>query len=38
MREHGLLAPIRVGRPQGPKGHDGAIRTARVDAMCGALI
>lgn len=30
-REHGLLAPGRVGRPHGPKAHDGTIRTARVD-------
>ena len=35
MREHGLLAPIRIGRPHGPKAHDGTIRTARVDAMWG---
>ena len=35
MREHGLLAPIRVGRPHGPKAHDGTIRTERVDAMWG---
>ena len=36
MREHGLLAPGRVGRPHGPKAHDGTIRTERVDAMWGA--
>ena len=35
MREHGLLAPIRVGRPHGPKAHDGTIRTERVDEMWG---
>jgi putative transposase len=35
MREHGLLAPSRVGRPHGPKAHDGTIRTERVDAMWG---
>jgi putative transposase len=35
MREHGLLAPSRVGRPHGPRAHDGTIRTARVDAMWG---
>jgi putative transposase len=35
MRAHGLLAPSRVGRPHGPKAHDGTIRTARVDAMWG---
>ena len=34
-REHGLQAPGRVGRPHGPKAHDGTIRTARVDAMWG---
>ena len=33
MREHGLLAPGRVGRPHGPKAHDGTIRTERVDVM-----
>jgi putative transposase len=36
MREHELLAPGRVGRPHGPKAHDGTIRTERVDAMWGA--
>jgi putative transposase len=35
-REHGLQAPGRVGRPHGPKAHDGMIRTERVDAMWGA--
>jgi putative transposase len=35
MRAHDLLAPSRVGRPHGPKAHDGTIRTARVDAMWG---
>jgi putative transposase len=35
MRERGLLAPSRVGRPHGPRAHDGAIRTERVDAMWG---
>jgi putative transposase len=35
MREHGLLAPSRVGRPHGPRAHDGTIRTERVDAMWG---
>jgi putative transposase len=35
MREHGVLAPGRVGRPHGPKAHDGTIRTERVDAMWG---
>ena len=33
MREHDLLAPGRVGRPHGPKAHDGTIRTERVDEM-----
>ena len=35
MREHGLLAPGRVGRPHGPRAHDGTIRTEQVDAMWG---
>ena len=35
MRAHHLLAPGRVGRPHGPKAHDGAIRTERVDEMWG---
>jgi putative transposase len=35
MRAHGLLAPGRVGRPRGPKAHDGTIRTERVDEMWG---
>ena len=35
MREHALLAPGRVGRPHGPRAHDGTIRTERVDAMWG---
>jgi putative transposase len=35
MREHGLLAPGRAGRPHGPKAHDGTIRTERVDVMWG---
>jgi hypothetical protein len=33
MRAHDLLAPGRVGRPHGPKAHDGRIRTERVDEM-----
>ena len=28
-RVHGLQAPGRVGRPRGPKAHDGTIRTGR---------
>ena len=35
-REHELQAPGRVGRPHGPKAHDGTIRTERVDAMWGS--
>jgi putative transposase len=35
MRAHDLLAPGRVGRPRGPKAHDGTIRTERVDEMWG---
>jgi putative transposase len=34
-REHGLLAPRRVGRPHGSKAHDGTITTRRVDLMWG---
>ena len=34
-RAHGLQAPSRVGRPHGPKAHDGTIRTERVDEMWG---
>ena len=34
-REHGLQAPGRVGRPHGPRAHDGTIRTERVDDMWG---
>jgi transposase InsO family protein len=34
MGEHGLLAPHRVGRPEG-RAHDGAITTDVVDAMWG---
>jgi putative transposase len=35
MREHGLLAPQRMGAPHGSKAHDGRITTDRVDAMWG---
>jgi putative transposase len=35
MREQGLLAPGRVGRPHGPRAHDRTIRTERVDLMWG---
>jgi transposase InsO family protein len=34
-REHGLQAPHRLGRPRGPRPHDGTIRTDRVDEMWG---
>jgi putative transposase len=34
--EHGLQAPGRVGRPRGPKAHDGTIRTVQVDRMWGS--
>jgi transposase InsO family protein len=35
MREHGLLAHHRAGRPHGPRAHDGTITTERVDVMWG---
>jgi len=35
MRENNLLAPTRVGRPHGPKTHDGTIITAEPDVMWG---
>nr|WP_249115125.1 IS3 family transposase [Desulfolutivibrio sulfodismutans] len=35
MRENGLLAVKRPGRPHGPKAHNGTIRTERVDEMWG---
>jgi len=35
MREAGLQAPHRVGRPRGPKAHDGTITTERPDVMWG---
>ena len=35
MRAYDLLAPSRVGRPHGPRAHDGTIRTERVDEMWG---
>jgi hypothetical protein len=37
MREHGLQAPQRVGRPHGPKAHDGTIITERPDEMWGTV-
>ena len=36
MREHGLLAHQRAGRPHGPRAHDGTITTERVDLMRGS--
>jgi putative transposase len=33
MRMHGLLAVQRVGRPHGPKAHDGTIRTEKPNQM-----
>ena len=35
MREHGLLAHQRAGRPRGSRAHDGTITTERFDAMWG---
>lgn len=35
MREHGLAAPHRVGRPRGPRTHDGTIVTGAPDLMWG---
>jgi putative transposase len=35
MREHGLLAPSRVGAPRGPRSHDGTIIPETVDTMWG---
>ena len=35
MREHGLLAHQRVGKPRGSKAHDGTIITERIDEMWG---
>jgi len=35
MRENNLLAPTRVGRPRGPKAHNGKIVTAAPDVMWG---
>jgi transposase InsO family protein len=35
MREHGLLAPARVGVPRGPRAHDGTIVPEAVDTMWG---
>lgn len=35
MRQAGLLAPTRAGRPHGPRAHDGAIVTTRPDEVWG---
>ncbi len=35
MREHALLSPTRVGRPRGPRVHDGRILTDEPDVMWG---
>ena len=35
MREHGLLAPTRLGHARGPKAHDGTIVTERPDELWG---
>ncbi len=35
MRENGLQATARPGRPRGPRGHDGTIIPERTDAMWG---
>ena len=35
MREAGLLAPTRTGRPHGPAAHDGTIIPERPDARWG---
>src|SRR3954468_21535881 len=36
IREHGLLAHQRAGRPHGSRAHDGRITTERVDVMWGS--
>ena len=33
MRENGLSAPARTGRPTGPRNHDGTIIPDRTDTM-----
>ena len=35
MREHGLSAATRVGRPHGPRNHDGTIIPEAIDTMWG---
>jgi transposase InsO family protein len=36
LREHGLLAHQRAGRPRGSRAHEGRITTDRVDLMWGS--
>ncbi len=35
MRENGLSAPVRTGRPTGPRNHDSTIIPERIDTMWG---
>jgi hypothetical protein len=35
MRENGLLSPSRVGKPRGPRVHDGTIIASSPDEMWG---
>jgi transposase InsO family protein len=35
LREHGLLAHQRAGRPRGSRAHDGRITTDQIDLMWG---
>ena len=35
MREAGLLAPVRQGRPRGPESHEGTIIPERANVMWG---
>ena len=35
MRENGLSAPVRTGRPTGPRNHDGTIIPERIDTIWG---
>jgi transposase InsO family protein len=35
MRENGLLAPGRVGRPRGPRNHDGTIIPDSINTLWG---
>lgn len=35
MRENNLQATRRVGRPRGPKNHDGVIKTKKINEMWG---